>query len=409
MKNKKLIQRLTATALIAGMSAFLLTGVAQSTAYGMPGIIPTTTELIKHAGDFSAYLTAFSPDYFKAYSDISEEISTPEAEFQETTSQPDTSSTPPQTEENSFVTSAPENESTIEVNKVVLGSSLLISENISDEKSSTGQYTSRDGKTENRFFGRISGDNAVDLPGGGQLNNFTEMPEAIILQEGTRAPDIRIEKNSLPQVLIMHTHTTESYEPFDDGRYDSRFNGRSLSPADSVVGMGAIISQKLADNGICTVHDGTIHDDPLYSYSYSRSRERVKEILEQYPSIKVVLDIHRDGIESDGVRIAPVTEIDGKEAAQVMIICGSDDGTGILPDYMSNLRFATYLQGSIEAQYPTLTRPLLFDYRYYNQDLTTGSLLIELGALGNTKEQAKYTAELLGNALANALSGLSEG
>ena len=91
-----------------------------------------------------------------------------------------------------------------------------------------------------------------------------------------------------------------------------------------------------------------------------------------------------------------------------MIICGCDDGTDILPDYEENLKFAAYLQSNIEERYPTLTRPMLFDYRYYNQDLTTGSLLIEIGTHGNTIEQAKYTAELVGEEIATALLELSK-
>ena len=174
-----------------------------------------------------------------------------------------------------------------------------------------------------------------------------------------------------------------------------------------MVGVGAVISQKLADYGICTIHDGTVFDDPVYSNSYSRSYDRIQEILEQYPSIKVVLDIHRDGIADGDVRIAPVAEINGKKAAQIMIICGCDDGSGMLPDYMENRRFATFLQSNIEESYPGLTRPLLFDYRYYNQDITTGSLLIEVGALGNSIEQAKYSGELIGDAIAKALLKLS--
>lgn len=173
-----------------------------------------------------------------------------------------------------------------------------------------------------------------------------------------------------------------------------------------MVGVGAVLAQTLSDNGIGTIHDGTVFDDPVYDNSYTRSRERIEEILKEYPSVKVVLDIHRDGIADGDVRIAPVTEINGKKAAQIMIICGCDDGTGILPDYMNNLRFATYLQNGIEADNEGLTRPMLFDYRFYNQDLTRGSLVIEFGALANDISHVRYSARLAGKSIADLLKGL---
>ena len=171
--------------------------------------------------------------------------------------------------------------------------------------------------------------------------------------------------------------------------------------------MGAALAQTLADNGICVIHDGTVFDDPLYENSYSRSRERIEQILSEYPSIKIVLDIHRDGISDGDARIAPVAETDSGTAAQIMIICGCDDGSGILPDYMKNLRFAIYLQQGIERDTPGLTRPLLFDYRFYNQDLTAGSLVIEIGALGNSREQAVLSARLVGESVASMLKKLT--
>lgn len=281
----------------------------------------------------------------------------------------------------------------------------LISLNIRKDKDDLNGYTAKDGIIQEKHYGKITGDNAIDLKHG-QVRNCTEMPSNVLLTEGTRKPGIRIESGSEPQVLIIHTHTTESYERNSDGYYDTSYTGRSLCPANSVVGVGAVLAQTLADNGISTIHDGTVFDDPVYNYSYSRSRKRIAEILKEYPSIKVVLDIHRDGIADGDVRIAPVTEINGKKAAQIMIICGCDDGTGILPDYIHNLRFATYLQNGIEADNEGITRPMLFDYRFYNQDLTRGSLVIEFGALANDISQVRYSAELAGKSIARLLGEL---
>ena len=413
--------------LLAGLGAaalsFTLTGVAESAVSGVPSVKPAALDMFKQAADLSAMLAipGISFEWHAVPEDNSgknteqaenntvPQSSTSSTEKPEQTSTPQETSQAQSTQQDTEIAGSTQStpESVVDVIAPVQQSTSLISQNIRSDKDDLKQYTANDGVIEERTYGEISGDFAVQLYRG-QLRNNTALPNDLILSEGCKTPDIKIELNGEPQVLIIHTHTTESYEPsYEDGHYDSSYSGRSLCPANSVVGVGAVISQKLADYGICTIHDGTVFDDPVYSNSYSRSYDRIQEILEQYPSIKVVLDIHRDGIADGDVRIAPVAEINDKKAAQIMIICGCDDGSGMLPDYMENLRFATFLQSNIEESYPGLTRPLLFDYRYYNQDITTGSLLIEVGALGNSIEQAKYSGELIGDAIAKALLKLS--
>ena len=278
----------------------------------------------------------------------------------------------------------------------------LISVNIRKDKDDLTQYTAKDGTVKEKHYGKIGGDNVIDLENG-QIRNCTKLPSELIGAEAEKKPSVTLSDSNEPQVLIIHTHTTESYERDSDGYYDTDYDGRSLCPANSVVGVGAVLAQTLADNGISTLHDGTVFDDPVYNYSYSRSRERTEQLLKEYPSIKIVLDIHRDGIADGDVRIAPVAEINGRKAAQIMIICGCDDGTDILPDYMDNLRFASYLQNAIEKDNKGITRPMLFDYRFYNQDLAEASLVIEFGALANDIEQVRYSAELAGRSIANLL------
>lgn len=259
------------------------------------------------------------------------------------------------------------------------------------------------------FYGTYSGTRFFDLDIAGQVQNKTSLTNAALLAESRLAPAFIIDVDSdEPQVLIMHTHTTESFEPYVRNTFDPSFNYRTTDSAYNVVSVGDTITQQLENAGIATIHDTTIHDYPSYNGSYERSAETVKAILEQYPSIRVVLDIHRDAIQDGNTLLQPVVEIDGKEAAQVMIISGCDDGTMGMPDYLQNFHFACRLQTSMEQNYPGLTRPILFDYRKYNQDLTTGSLLIEVGTHGNTLEQVQYSGELIGKALAQTLLKLQE-
>lgn len=204
----------------------------------------------------------------------------------------------------------------------------------------------------------------------------------------------------------MHTHETESYEPYTRDFYDSSFTSRTTDDSMNMAAVGDKIAEQLEGAGIGVIHDVTKHDYPSYNGSYDRSRVTALDILAENPSIKVVLDIHRDAIERpDGTRIAPTVEINGKNAAQVMIISGCDDGTMGMPNYMKNFRFASALQQQLEEDFPGLTRPVLFDYRQYNQDLTTGSILIEVGGHANSIDEALYSGELIGRALADLFSG----
>jgi len=263
---------------------------------------------------------------------------------------------------------------------------------------------SNDGTITAISYGTYDGDDYISLDNG-QVRNITSVSNDDLLEESKLAPDFEIERNGEPQVLIMHTHATESYEPYERDFFDSSFNSRTTDPTKNMIAVGNRIAEELEAAGIGVLHDETLHDYPSYNGSYDRSRETVQKYLEEYPSIKIVLDVHRDAIERDsGERIAPVAEIEGKNAAQVMIISGCDDGTMDMPNYMKNFRFAALLQNQLENDWNGLTRPVLFDYRKYNQDLTTGSILIEVGGHANSIEQAVYSGELIGKSLVNCLT-----
>lgn len=263
---------------------------------------------------------------------------------------------------------------------------------------------SRDGTIAVVSYGVIEGDSYINLDNG-QVRNITSVSNEDLLAESRLDPDFEIERNGEPQILIMHTHATESYEPYERDFYDSSFSSRTTDPTMNMIAVGDKIAAELEAAGIAVLHDTTLHDYPSYNGSYDRSRETVQKYLDEYPSIKIVLDVHRDAIERDsGDRIAPVAEIDGKNAAQVMIISGCDDGTMGMPDYMKNFRFAALLQNQLESDWEGLTRPVLFDYRKYNQDMTTGSILIEVGGHANSIDQALYSGELIGKSLVNCLT-----
>lgn len=255
-------------------------------------------------------------------------------------------------------------------------------------------------------YGPYNGVSFFDLEGGGQVNNKTSVPNTDLISESRCLPNFTITDTKEPQVLIYHTHTTESYEPWVRENYDDTFNYRTTDDTKNVVMVGDAIQAELEAAGISVIHVRTIHDYPSYNGSYERSRESIVPVLEQYPTIKVALDIHRDAISSETEAYQPFINIDGKEAAQIMIISGCDDGTLGMPNYMKNFHFACALQQQLESDFPGFTRPILFDYRHYNQDLTTGSLLIEVGSHGNTLDQAQYSGQLFGRSLASLLNSI---
>ncbi len=275
------------------------------------------------------------------------------------------------------------------------------------EKPYPEQWDLSGGTVNRTTFGYYSGNRFFDLDDAGQVKNATDWSNDVLLEESRKAPAFSIEANGIPEVLILHTHTTESFEPYVRDTFDTSFNYRTTDPSKNMVMVGDAIEAQLKAAGIGVIHSMEIHDYPSYTGSYDRSRVTAEKILEEFPTIKVVLDIHRDAIGDESVITQPFVEVNGKETAQVMIISGCDDGTMDMPNFMDNFHFACLLQRQMESDYPGLTRPVLFDYRQYNQDMTTGSILIEVGSHGNTLEQAEYAGELVGASLVRALQQLS--
>lgn len=224
------------------------------------------------------------------------------------------------------------------------------------------------------------------------------------------APDIKIYKNKSPQVLIVHTHATECYYPKASDVYYNNWSVKSTDNSKNMVSVGDVLAEQLNKAGIVTLHDKTQYDRESYSGSYERCRVKTKEYLEKYPSIDVVIDLHRDSITYDNkTKLRPIAQINDKNAAQIMLCCGSQSGAVENYDnWQSNFRFAIRLQQSCERMYKNLARPMYFVSKKYNHDLCSGSVLVEVGSEANTLDEAKYSATLFANALINTLNPLTE-
>lgn len=207
-----------------------------------------------------------------------------------------------------------------------------------------------------------------------------------------------------PTVLIYHTHTTETYELLDRDFYTNERNTRSNNSQENMVRVGEEICKVLEEKGYKTIHDKTVYDESV-SGAYDRSRAKISGILKDNPSIQIVLDIHRDSIyQKDNSKVKTVTEIDGRKAAQIMLITGCEDGNVTdFPNWQKNLTFAVNLQEKLKNDNKTLVRPLMFCSRKYNMDLTPCALSVEIGTDANTLSEAVYSAGLFANSLSEFL------
>lgn len=237
----------------------------------------------------------------------------------------------------------------------------------------------------------------------GYVKNQSTLSAEQILSLSQAELSFSLEDTQEPQVLIYHTHATESYQPYDCGWYDPAYNARNQDNMQNMVAVGNVLAAQLEAAGIGVIHDTTQHDNPSYTGAYDRSRQTIQKYLDQYPSIKVILDVHRDALQGDQVITAPTTEINGVKTAQLMMICCADDGTGNLPNSQNDLTFACRLQRELESRYPTLTRPILYDDRSYNQDMAPGALLVEVGGHGNTLPEARNAIRFFGEVLIDVL------
>jgi len=248
-----------------------------------------------------------------------------------------------------------------------------------------------------------AGNNVIPI-GNFLLRNDTSLSANEIAEVLKQPMKLALKNTTEPQVLIYHTHATESYCPFDSGIYDKRYNWRSTDNNNNMVAVGAVLAQVLRENGIAVIHDTAQHDYPSYDGSYANSYRSIKDYLAHYPTIKVVLDVHRDAIERENsVIVKPTATINGEKCAQLMIISNCDDGSGLIPNWRENLRFAAAFSNKLEQNAEGITRPLLFSYRKYNQQLSTGALLLEFGSHANTLEESKRTARIVGQALSELL------
>jgi stage II sporulation protein P len=208
------------------------------------------------------------------------------------------------------------------------------------------------------------------------------------------------EGSDSPLVLIIHTHTMESYMPEGVTHYKNEGEiARSSDPSKNMIAVGNEFARVLEENGINTIHCTVVHDAESYSNSYKRSAETIAKYLAEYPSIQYVFDLHRDSImRSSGELVRAVTSIDGDSCAQIMpVVSVGFDG------FSENLSFAVKLRDILNQSYANLSRPICVRNSLYNQDLAPVSILLEMGTSGNYLSEVKKSAALVAKAIAELI------
>ncbi len=213
-----------------------------------------------------------------------------------------------------------------------------------------------------------------------------------------------------PVVLIVHTHATEAYTMTESMRYEESAPFRTADPNYNVVRVGQVIADCLNAHGIVTLHDTTLNDLPGYNNSYSRMAGVISRYLEEYPSIQMVIDVHRDAVsDGNGGQVALASQVNGQQAAQLMLVMGTDIGGLSHPNWQTNLTMALKLQVMGEKEAPDLFRELSLCASRYNEHLTPYSMLLEVGTAGNTLEEALLSAEFFAQQLSALLLSQAEG
>lgn len=206
-----------------------------------------------------------------------------------------------------------------------------------------------------------------------------------------------------PQVLIVHTHGSEAYTPDGADTYVATGECRTTDTEKSVVRVGDEIAKVLTEMGLTVVHDTGLYDYPEYNGAYDRSLAAVEGWLAQYPTIQVVLDVHRDAlIGADGTVYKPITTINGESCAQVMLVMGSN-ALYDHPGWLENLALAVQVQKEMNTLWPTLARPIGLRENRYNQQTAPGAMLVEVGSHGNTLQEALAAARMFARALGAVL------
>ncbi|MBE6559654.1 MAG: hypothetical protein E7662_00905 [Ruminococcaceae bacterium] len=243
------------------------------------------------------------------------------------------------------------------------------------------------------------------------FNETSYTPDTLaLLEESLPFPDFSTWAaqygTDVPYILILHTHGTEAYAPEGADSYSASDSFRSHNTEENVVAVGTAMAQTLEKAGIPVLHCTEMFDAVSYTDAYSLAAAAIRTYLQKYPSIQIILDVHRDSIvRADQTKMQPVTKIGGVEYAQFMIVTGTNHRGADFPRWTDNLNFAMKIQETLMGRSDSLVRAINLRGATFNGQYRSGSLLLEVGSCGNTLSQAKRTGVLAAIAIAEVVKG----
>lgn len=209
--------------------------------------------------------------------------------------------------------------------------------------------------------------------------------------------NVNLTKKSDP-VLIYCSHTSETYTNSDNFKFSYSGNFRTKDAKYNMLSVASIMASTLKHRGLTTVFDTTPHDYTSYDNAYKNSMKTINTNLQKHSRFGIMIDVHRDAAAD--LTFGPETTINGKSTAKLMLVVGVGY-EGYQNEYWEeNLSLALQIAKLGEEMYPGLFRHVLVRDARYNQHLSSGSLLVEVGATGNTLEEAYYGARCFANILA---------
>lgn len=207
-----------------------------------------------------------------------------------------------------------------------------------------------------------------------------------------------------PEILIVHTHASESYKKDNLDYYVEGETDRNIDTQLNVVRVGTELKYELEKYGFKVTHAQDINDHPSYNKSYTKTLEVINNHLQANPNIQIVIDLHRDSVvRADGTKIKFTSTVKDENVAQVMLVCGTNQAGLDNDTWQENLKFAMKLQNYMEINFPGFARPLNLRQERFNMHTTKGSIIIEVGTSGNTLTEAIASAKYLAKTISDVL------
>ena len=267
------------------------------------------------------------------------------------------------------------------------------------------------------LFARESATPSFDIPPAETVPAFSAQDIALVTVKYycTKDPDLEALMGQplswnlvadAPTVLILHTHGTESYTKSPGERYTESSAYRTLDENYNMISLGDRLAQALESAGIGVIHDRSLHDYPSYSGSYSAARKSIAKVLEEYPSIQLVLDLHRDASGDDNNQLKTAATVDGQKSAQLMLVVGTDASGLSHPEWEENLALALKLYAQLERNAPGICRYISLRSQRFNQDQHPGAMIVEIGGAGNSHAEAEIATDQLAKAVIDMAKGV---